>query len=597
MWRRCPAACSGVVTILGRYLQDTATASSDVPGHTPGTGGPVGPGPRPGPRGAHQRRRVPAAAGHQQARVARRAVGQPAGPAPGRGSQLPWPPGGTCCTPTSPPAPKAAGPTTRPGRWPSPANRSTGPCSPSSPHWPSRSPATAPTSPSPPSRARPSHSDQRQALNAACHWLWVLTAARSRPPAAPAPVPAADRDLLAAIPVNALPARPSLAAAETVSGLCDGVTATAERLRHLAWHTARQPPWSPGADRDLSCARPPRPAPSPATTAPSSPTPWPPPPATAPLPATSADLAAAADAARQARGSLVPDRPRPAPGHHRHPRPPLPSRRRSPRPGPVDRAARLHRPHLDPGQRPPPPRPPTPGPGRPARRPARRSWPRCTTRPKPWPCSPTPNTTSSAPPVHAGRILVPTRTLPDDYNIPRPYAPALPRTHQHPARPLPRRHATPAARPPPRSAAPPHATDAPSRTLTTARAATSTTHSASPARDTLPRPRRARRPGARTRHARPPAAHPARPRHHQPQPCSPAAPTSTRPASACLSTPLTNCHPAHQRPPAATLNKTAATAALLNHALATSDPRAARLLRQPSPPESKDQEPELEPET
>ncbi len=85
---------------------------------------------------------------------------------------------------------------------------------------------------------------QRQALNAACQWLWAFAAAihdahRQQP------VPAADRALLAAIPVNALPARPTLAAAGTVAGLCDGVTATAERAHHLAWHTTGRQPWSP----------------------------------------------------------------------------------------------------------------------------------------------------------------------------------------------------------------------------------------------------------------------------------------------------------------------------------------------------------------
>jgi hypothetical protein len=54
--------------------------------------------------------------------------------------------------------------------------------------------------------------------------------------------------------------------------------------------------------------------------------------------------------------------------------------------------------------------------------------------------------------------------------------------------------------------------------------------------------------------------------------------------------------PGQRRPQASTLNKSAASAALLNYALATTDGRAARHLRQPSPPESRDQEPELEPE-
>jgi hypothetical protein len=51
--------------------------------------------------------------------------------------------------------------------------------------------------------------------------------------------------------------------------------------------------------------------------------------------------------------------------------------------------------------------------------------------------------------------------------------------------------------------------------------------------------------------------------------------------------------PAHQRAPAATLNTTAASATLLNHALASGNPKAAPLLRQPGQAER--EEPEREP--
>jgi hypothetical protein len=87
--------------------------------------------------------------------------------------------------------------------------------------------------------------DRRRRLNAACQWLWVLSASVEAARRA-APVPAGDHDLVAALPVNALPHRPLLEAAETVPGLCEGVIAIAERLRHLAWHAAQQPPGSPG---------------------------------------------------------------------------------------------------------------------------------------------------------------------------------------------------------------------------------------------------------------------------------------------------------------------------------------------------------------
>jgi hypothetical protein len=50
--------------------------------------------------------------------------------------------------------------------------------------------------------------------------------------------------------------------------------------------------------------------------------------------------------------------------------------------------------------------------------------------------------------------------------------------------------------------------------------------------------------------------------------------------------------PIHQRPSAAALNTTAGTAALLNRALASGNPRAAQLLRQPDQAEHEEPEPE-----
>jgi hypothetical protein len=50
--------------------------------------------------------------------------------------------------------------------------------------------------------------------------------------------------------------------------------------------------------------------------------------------------------------------------------------------------------------------------------------------------------------------------------------------------------------------------------------------------------------------------------------------------------------PTHRRPSAATLNATAGSATLLNHALASSDPKAARLFRQPGQAEREEPEPE-----
>jgi hypothetical protein len=47
-----------------------------------------------------------------------------------------------------------------------------------------------------------------------------------------------------------------------------------------------------------------------------------------------------------------------------------------------------------------------------------------------------------------------------------------------------------------------------------------------------------------------------------------------------------------ERPPAMRLNQTAASAALLNHALASGNPQAAKLLHQPDQAERKEPEPE-----
>jgi len=56
--------------------------------------------------------------------------------------------------------------------------------------------------------------------------------------------------------------------------------------------------------------------------------------------------------------------------------------------------------------------------------------------------------------------------------------------------------------------------------------------------------------------------------------------------------------PDHHQPPAATLNKTAASAALVNHALATGGPQAAQLLHRPGPaPRWAEPEAQLEPDT
>ena len=322
----------------------------------------------------------------------------------------------------------------------------------------------------------PESTGQRRRLNAACQWLWVLTASIEAAHRA-APVPPADHDLLAAIPVNALPQRPMLEAAETVPDLCEGVIATAERLRHLAWHAAQQPPGSPGLTvtsarqaaetstvTSHNCALI---ASALATASHGAPA------------AISADLAATAAAARQAGGSWYQ----------------------------IARALRQvttdTRGHLSPAAAEArdlalwtgwlaytdPTWTPASGPHHPTRPPQELA-----ARPGDVPqvvaavhhagealalLAETEHDQLRAA-AHAGRILVPTRTLPDDYNIPRPYATAPP---EHTAPLLARyRDATQASRQATTSigrAA--DAVGAPSRTLTTTRAATQTTPSASPA--------------------------------------------------------------------------------------------------------------------
>jgi hypothetical protein len=90
----------------------------------------------------------------------------------------------------------------------------------------------------------PSATGQRHTLTTASQWLWTFAAAIQAADRQQ-PVPATDRDLLAAIPVNTLPARPTLHAADNTAQLCAGVIATAERARHLAWQTTHRQPWSP----------------------------------------------------------------------------------------------------------------------------------------------------------------------------------------------------------------------------------------------------------------------------------------------------------------------------------------------------------------
>jgi hypothetical protein len=194
--------------------------------------------------------------------------------------------------------------------------------------------------------------------------------------------------------------------------------------------------------------------------------------------------------------------------------------------------------------------------------------------------------------TRARRILVPTRTLDGDYDIPRPYGPAP----QEVAGTLLARYqdTTQASRQ--ATATFGHAaraTGAPSRILATAR---ELTHTTSPATQATDRQDEATHPGRDTAEDMP-----------GPLQNTLLSIGVTRPALLARGAELDKAGqrllieaadeppPAHNRPSAITLSKTAATAALLNHALASGEPHAAQLLRHPGQHNQAEQEPEWEP--
>jgi hypothetical protein len=91
--------------------------------------------------------------------------------------------------------------------------------------------------------------EQRRMLNAACQWLWILDATVLEAHRHD-PVSAADAELLYAIPVNALVPRHIPVGDETVTRLCHGTTGTAERVRHAAHTAVPQAAWSPALTAD-----------------------------------------------------------------------------------------------------------------------------------------------------------------------------------------------------------------------------------------------------------------------------------------------------------------------------------------------------------
>jgi hypothetical protein len=435
----------------------------------------------------------------------------------------------------------------------------------------------------------PARAGQRRALNAACQWLWVFAASVDAA-GHQQPVLAADRDLLAAIPVNALPARPVLADADTTPSLCDAVINTAERLRHLAWQAAQQPPWTPAFTvtslrqaaeasaltnhhsvllADALTARTSQGA----------------------FPAASADMAAAAQAARRAAHAWF--------QAARALRQVTTDTRGQVTPAAAEAldlawwTGRLA--HADTAW-------------------TLASGPGCTPR-SPQQLAPRPEDLPHVvAAVHqatdvlallaetehhqlrgaarAGRILVPTRTLDCDYDIPRPYGPAP----QEIAGTLLARYrdATQASRQATTDfghAA--HATGAPSRILATAR---ELTHPTSPATQATDRRDEATHLGPDKAEDMPGPLQNTLLGLGVTRPALLARGAELDKAAQCLLIEAADEPPlAHNWPLAITLNGTAATAALLNHALASGESHAAQLLRRPGQHERAEQEPEWEP--
>jgi hypothetical protein len=83
----------------------------------------------------------------------------------------------------------------------------------------------------------------RRRLNAACQWLWALDISVHSAPHR-GPVEGVSGEVLSAIPVNTLPPRRILRGGEPVGELCEGAISSAERVRHLAWVAAERVPAS-----------------------------------------------------------------------------------------------------------------------------------------------------------------------------------------------------------------------------------------------------------------------------------------------------------------------------------------------------------------
>lgn len=84
----------------------------------------------------------------------------------------------------------------------------------------------------------------RRRLSAACYWLMAASTAVQSAGLAD-PVPDDARELLHAIPVNTEPARPIQRGGETITELCEDAIVTAERARRASRTLTRNAAWSP----------------------------------------------------------------------------------------------------------------------------------------------------------------------------------------------------------------------------------------------------------------------------------------------------------------------------------------------------------------
>ena len=91
--------------------------------------------------------------------------------------------------------------------------------------------------------------EERYRLNTACQWLWVLDSA-VQAAQRHQPVSSSDVMLLHAIPASTLESRRIPGPAETITGLCHGTTSTAERIRHHATINPVDATWSPALTAD-----------------------------------------------------------------------------------------------------------------------------------------------------------------------------------------------------------------------------------------------------------------------------------------------------------------------------------------------------------